>query len=325
MWKSALRTQSIKTTMPACGAIRHTFSALILAINFLLCAASVHADEVRITHGTLELISDGQWIAPGQKFNLGLHFQLERGWHIYWINPGDSGEPPRVKWQMPSGLSAGDIEWPTPRRLGSSSVADFGYEDAVLLVVPVNADAGIAPQQTVRIGATARLLVCSHEMCIPGKADLALTLPVQSQKPVPNANNADLFAAARKSLPRTAPSNWKFSVTDAHDSVVLTARLGRPVGDRQNTDHQITQALFFPLIESQIANAAQQKLMPLPDGFQLTLRKSDQLVKPIARLKGVLVLSGEQCYLIDVPVGKQAALRGSFEPASQTVQSLYNP
>jgi DsbC/DsbD-like thiol-disulfide interchange protein len=317
--------------MLACGAIRQIFSALILGVSLLLllcvllCAASVHADEVRITHGTLELISDDQWITPGQKFNLGLHFQLEKRWHIYWVNPGDSGEPSRVQWQLPSGLSVGDIEWPTPRRLGSSSVADFGYEDAVLLVVPVNADAGIAGQQTVRISATARLLVCSHEMCIPSKADLSLTLPVKSKLPAPNARTADLFAAARKSLPQPAPSNWKFSVTDAHDSFVLTAKLGRPTGGRQNTDHEITEALFYPLIESQIANAAPQKLVTLPGGFQLTLRKSDQLVNPIARLKGVLVLSGEQSYLIDVPVGKQVALRGSFEPASQTVQSLYNP
>lgn len=300
--------------MSACGAIRPAFSALILGASFLLCAAAAHADEVRITHGTLELVADDQWITPGQKFNLGLHFQLEKGWHIYWINPGDSGEPARVQWQMPSGLSAGDIEWPTPRRLGSSSVADFGYEDAVLLVVPVNADAALAAQPTVRISAAAKLLVCSHEMCIPGKADLALTLPVKSQVSAPNAQSAELFAAARKSLPRPAPSNWKFSVTDAHDSFVLTAKLGR----------EITDALFFPLIESQIANAAPQKLAPLPNGVQLTLRKSDQLVKPIARLKGVLVLSGDS-YLIDVPVAGHAATQASFDPANQPLQSLYNP
>jgi len=162
-------------------------------------------------------------------------------------------------------------------------------------------------------------------MCIPGKADLSLTLPVKSQVPAPNAQSADLFAAARKSLPRQTPSHWKLSVTDAQDSLVLTVKVGRPVGGRQDTDLEVTQALFFPLIESQIANAAPQKPVPLPGGFQLTLQKSDQLVKPMARLKGVLVLSREQSYLIDVPFGRQVATRDSFDLGNQPVQFSYNP
>ena len=98
---------------------------------------------------------------------------------------------------------------------------------------------------------------------------------------------SELFAAARKSLPQPAPGNWKFSLTDTKDSFVLSANIGR----------QITQAIFFPLAESQIDNAAQQKLQPVPAGFTMTLRKSDQLLKPIDRLKGVLVLSADQSYV----------------------------
>jgi hypothetical protein len=43
--------------------------------------------------------------------------------------------------------------------------------------------------------------------------------------------------------------------------------------------------------------------VPAPTGFRLTLRKSDQLLKPIKRLKGVLELSTNQTYVIDVAVG----------------------
>jgi hypothetical protein len=74
-----------------------------------------------------------------------------------------------------------------------------------------------------------------------------------------------------------------------------------------NAGHQVSQAVFFPLAESQIDNAAPQKLLPEPSGFRLTLRKSDQLRKPIARLKGVLVLSAAQAYIIDVPLGSPGA------------------
>ena len=267
----------------------------------LLCASGVQAAGTPIPHGTLELIADKQWIATGQRFDLGLRFQLEKGWHIYWVNPGDSGEPPRVKWQLPAGLTAGEMEWPTPQRLGTSTIVDFGYEDAVMLIVPMNADASLAAQGPARLAAQVKVLVC-REMCIPGTAQLSLTLPIKSQPPALDARTSDFFIATRRSLPRSPPGDWRISVADANGSFVLTANLG----------HQITHAIFFPLAESQIENAAPQKLLPVAAGFRLVLRKSDQLLKPIDRLKGVLVLSADRAYLIDVPIGKpQAAGNGS--------------
>ncbi len=273
--------------------------AVILGSALLLCAAAAQAAGEQIPHGTLELVAENQWIAPGHEFYLSLHFQLEEGWHIYWVNPGDSGEPPHVTWQLPAGLTPGAIEWPTPRRLEASGIVNFGYGDRVMLVVLMHASASLAEQPT-RFGVEVNVVVC-REMCIPGKAQLSLTLPVKAQLPVLDPRTHELFAAARKSLPRPAPANWRFSVNDAKDSFVLTANLG----------HQITHAIFFPLAESQIDNAAPQKLLLVAAGFRLTLRKSDQLLKPIEQLKGVLVLSADQAYVIDVPVGKPGAARNN--------------
>jgi thiol:disulfide interchange protein DsbD len=269
-------------------------------IALLIGAAAAQAAGEPIPHGTLELVAENQWIAPGHEFYLGLHFQLEKGWHIYWVNPGDSGEPPRVTWQLPAGLTPRAMEWPTPRRLGTSGIVDFGYADAVMLVVPMHASASLAAQPT-RFGAGVNVLVC-REMCIPGKAQLSLTLPVKSEPPALDTRTRELFAATRKSLPRLAPTNWRFTVNDAKDSFVLTANLG----------HQVTQAIFFPLAESQIDNAAPQKLLPMAAGFRLTLRKSDRLLQPIKRLKGVLVLSADQAFVIDAPVGRPGAVRNNY-------------
>jgi DsbC/DsbD-like thiol-disulfide interchange protein len=264
--------------------------------SLLLCSLGAQAAGTPIPHGTLELIAENQSTAAGHELYLGLHFQLEKGWHIYWVNPGDSGEPPRIKWQLPPNTTVGEIEWPTPRRLGTPSIVDFGYEDEVTLIVPIHAPASLKSQQSAQIGAEVKVLVC-REICIPGKAQLSLTLPVESRAAAPDARNSSLFAAARKSLPRPAPRSWKFSMADASSSFVLTANLG----------HQVSQAVFFPLAESQIDNAAPQKLLPASAGFRLTLRKSDQLRKPIGQLKGVLVLSAAQAYIIDVPLGSPGA------------------
>ena len=308
--------------------MRAVFRALPFGLALLLWAATVRADSTPIPHGTLELIADKQWLPVGGAIAAGLHFQLEKGWHIYWINPGDSGEPPRVSWQLPTGIAAGatesgGIEWPTPQRFQtSSSIVDYGYVDAVLLIVPLHVDASLAAQATARIGADVKLLICSHEMCVPGKAQLSLTLPVKAQAAAADARNAELFTATRKSLPRPAPANWKLSVTDAKDSFVLSVDVGHQVAHQVAhrvgdpvTGCQIAQAVFFPLAESQIENSAEQKLLPQANGFRLTLRKSDQLLKPIARLRGVLVISGDndrddashknQGYWIDVLIGRR--------------------
>src|SRR5262245_20959798 len=211
--------------------------AVTLGIRLLIGPAAAQAAGEPIPHGTLELVAENQWIRPGHEFNLGLYFQLEKGWHIYWVNPGDSGEPPRVTWQLPAGLTPGAVEWPAPRRLGTSGIVDFGYEDAVMLVAPMHASTSLAAQPK-RFAAGVKVLVC-REMCIPGKAQLSLTLPVKSEPPAPDTRTRELFAATRKSLPRLAPANWRFTVNEVKDSFVLTANLGHPT----------TQAIFFPLAE----------------------------------------------------------------------------
>src|ERR1700757_2228491 len=83
-------------------------SAAVLAI----CSNRTQATGVPIPHGTLELIAEKNWITAGHPFNVALRFELEKGWHVYWVNPGDSGEPPRVTWDLPAGIKAGAIEWP---------------------------------------------------------------------------------------------------------------------------------------------------------------------------------------------------------------------
>ena len=245
-----------------------------------------------IPHGTVDFVTENQWITPGRQTYFGLNFQLENGWHIYWINPGDSGQPPRVEWRLPAGLIAGEIEWPAPRRFRTSTIVDFGYDRAVMLLVPIRASSALPTNEAARLDAELSVLVCK-EICIPGKAQLSMTLPIKSMPPEADARTSELFAAARKSLPQRAPWNWEFYVSDQKDSFVLTAKIGR----------QTTQARFFPLEESQIDNSAPQKIVPVASGFQLALRKSDQLLKPIKRLRGVLELSANQKYCIDEMVG----------------------
>jgi DsbC/DsbD-like thiol-disulfide interchange protein len=259
----------------------------------VLVALPPGSRAAEIPHGAVELIAPERSIEPGRRFEAGLHFQLEKGWHIYWVNPGDAGQPPKVSWRLPPGLAAGTIEWPFPKRLQAFSLVDFGYQDDVLLLVPIEASASLTSGSQAQLSADLRLIIC-RDVCIPGKTQVTLLLPVKPEKPSPDGATAARFAQAREELPRLPPDSWKFRVLDGKDSFQLVGAVGYPV----------QRAFFFPLDTNQIENAAPQIERATRLGLALRLAKSDQLLKPITHLRGVLQL-GDKAYAIDCRVLRQ--------------------
>ncbi len=273
------------------------FICLIAAFFFLGCLAD-GSQGATIQHGTLDLVAENGWITPGQEFTVGLHFKMDPGWHIYWENPGDAGEPPRVTWQLPAGITAGEIEWPAPERMLTSTIMNYVYDNEVLLLVPMRTAQNVAVTSGgAKLDASVRLLICSKEMCVPAKAQLTLSLPVKAQPAPVDARVEPLFSATRARLPKPAPAGWQFSWADKQNSFVLHAR----------TRARTLPAYYFPLDELQIDFSAKQEIAPVAGGFQITVRKSNQLTKPATRLRGVLVLADGQAYLLDVPVGSSTA------------------
>ena len=216
---------------------------------------------------------------------------LEKGWHIYWINPGDSGQPPSLQLQLPGGFTAGEIQWPRPERMQSSAeLADYGYHGEALLMVTIHAPQFINNESLrgLRFAVEAKWLVC-REVCIPEHAGLELFLHSGATKE--NPDTAKLFADAEKLLPVAMPHGWKAEAESRKDDFLLTI-----------AGKQLTKAVFFPLVPGQIDNPAPQKLQPTASGAKITLRKSDLLLKPINVLRGVLVVPGGPAYRIEAPV-----------------------
>lgn len=260
-------------------------------LTIVLASSFASDSQAPPSHARVELLARQSSVKPGSDLQLGVHFILKKGWHIYWINPGDSGQPPSFKWQLPHGFKAGEIRWPRPERLQpSKELVDYGYDGEVLLPLAIHAPLGISNGVPVEFGAEAKWLIC-REVCIPEHADLRLTLPVAATARV-DQHHAQLFAKTDKLLPQPVPSGWKLSFYSAKDELVLTIYAGKPT----------TQAEFFPLDPGEIDNAAPQKLQTSRTGAKLILKKSDQLLKPISVLRGVLVMAGGPAYRIEAPV-----------------------
>ena len=114
--------------------------------------------------------------APGKAVWLGLQLTHAPEWHTYWKNSGDSGQPTELQWTLPPGVSAGPVQWPTPRKFPIGPLANYGYNGAVLLPVPLTIDPGFTGQE-IEVKLYAAWLACRKE-CIPEEGNFTLRLPV---------------------------------------------------------------------------------------------------------------------------------------------------
>ena len=261
----------------------------LLFVFFLALAPAAMAASG--PHGTVNLINEQSAIQPGRSFRAGLHFQLEKGWHIYWLNPGDSGEPPKVRWSLPKGFRAGPLEWPAPRRIEDHSLIDYGYEDEVLLPAKIHPPAHLPAGHKAELSVDVTWLVC-REICIPGRATLNLSVPIRKEAPSKLPANQKLFAKWLAQIPKPAPKEWRLKGTLKGPEFIVEVETGR----------REKRATFFPFEPNQIENAAAQNSSPLPRGIRLELQRSDQLQKPPPFLAGVLVLGPARSYVIKIPV-----------------------
>ncbi len=138
-------------------------------------------------------------------------------WHTYWEYPGDAGLPTSIAWTLPDGFVAGPIQWPLPYRVVEpGDIEVYAYKDKVLLLTAIIAPAELK-DATVTLRAKVDWLVCA-EICIPGSADLELSLPVGAQS---TAANSELFEQFRAILPAATPPPYELTWNRSGTSLEL--------------------------------------------------------------------------------------------------------
>ena len=243
----------------------------------LLVPAMGHAAEsspVTSPRVTATLLSSRDTVAPGERFQVALVQKLAPHWHTYWLNPGDSGEPTRIEWELPAGAKAGDIQWPAPSAIRVEPLVNFGFEGTVLLPVEVTVPADAKPGDNFTLKAEATWLVC-EKICIPEEGSFTLDLPIGPASVVDEPAQARIDAA-RSALPKPASFRGKLR----GEAEKLTLELpGLPAG--------MSDLRFFPISDTLIEHAADQ---PLATGEKpvLTLVRSGAFKLQQPEVTGVL-------------------------------------
>jgi thiol:disulfide interchange protein DsbD len=274
----------------------------VFALFFLLAASipawaassSFDADHVRV-----QLVFRKAQLFPGAGDYGGLYFKLEPGWHVYWKNPGDAGEPPHIHWTLPEGVTAEPLQFTAPKRLPLGPLMDYGYENEVLFPFRLVIAKSVKPGTAV-LHAKVDWLVCRGS-CIPGKADLEITLKIRATAPAGEPDDgpgAEIWRRLAVLLPDALPPSERATFRPTKEGFRLTVETGQ----------RELSATFFPEDQDIIDNPAPQKLTPTPKGLILDLKKDSNLSANPAQLKGVLELSGGRNYeVVALPQGVTAA------------------
>lgn len=252
------------------------------------------------------LVSDAQSVAPGGTFRLAVRLAPDDGWHLNWLNPGDAGLAPSIRWIVPDGFKVGPPCWPLPERFRTGPLVIFGYSGELLLVVDVRSPAELPASAALEFRAEVSWLACS-EACIPGDATVALTLPVREA----GATDPGWSARIEASLARCPRASLDWNV-EARVSEAGMIDLDISAG---NPSAKIEDVFFYPYEPGLIENAAPQRLSVLasPTGraaYQLRVELSRMAAGVPSRLSGILVSrsgwsGGDEARAIeiDVPLG----------------------
>ena len=212
-------------------------AGILLSLFFCLVALAARA-----AHTEASLVLSDDTAKPGDTVWAGVDLKMEPGWHTYWKNSGDAGMPTTIAWQLPSGVTAGDIHWPLPEKLPPAEVTTYGYNDETMLLVPLKIGANV-PSGPITLTANLTWLECK-DVCIPVKTSVQATLNIGSETKA--SANAGAIEAWKAKTPETS-ADWEVNVwwetsTNGDTRPLIIGGVQPPTAPRLKTE----AADFFP-------------------------------------------------------------------------------
>jgi|GEM_PF-250220 len=184
--------------MRSCTVFRLFFVSL-LTTSALSLATSI--EEPRTPDIKVALLADRSAISPGRSVELAIRFEIEPGWHIYWLNRGEGGLEPRFQWTLPDGFQVGSLRFPPPRRhIDQAGTHTFVLEGKPVILATLTAPPEVPPGRAIKIKLDARWLACKGT-CYLGQSTPSFTLPVVEPTKQVLRTHETLFRKARAALP----------------------------------------------------------------------------------------------------------------------------
>ena len=261
-------------------------------------------------HIAISLSAESAAPAPGGTVTIAYDAVPQPGWHGYWQNPGDAGFPAKLVWTLPSGVTADAPRYPVPTTLligeGADALQNYVFDQRFTPLIDLHLPPDLAPGTKLPIRLKASYLVCTDQICVPEKADLALDLVVGDGAIAPAARAR--FDAFRQALPKPlgAPAIYQRDAKGLRFAIPYPA--GAPLSD----------AYFFATTPNRVAYNAPQKVTREGDRLIVETQASKPVDGPI---EGVLRIGKAQGLMLRaepgvVPVPAAAAPMTAWLPAA---------
>ncbi len=247
---------------------------VILAVVGIGIPANSHSQSpFPPSHAALQHRSISQ-----EGIGVGLTITPEKGWHLYWRYPGDSGATLKTNWgcdglpPADTGMKLEPTAWPIPDVLPVGPLVNYGYAHAVTLPFMIPCNAALTKRLTV----DAEWLVCKEE-CIPQFATLELLPPWNKEDSSASPLSMIFPSGSVLSLVGSRTGNVaSFALPPSHSGAVGSAR-------------------FIPSSSDQIVNAALQKV----NGNEISVTLTSDSVD---RLSGLIRFSAAEAHPVSVTI-----------------------
>ena len=258
--------------------MRNWIAAVLLAgiPHFAAAAETPHPVRAR-------LVADVESADPGSVFRLGVALEMDPGWHTYWQYSGDAGMPTQVDWKLPLGYAAGGLQWPLPKKYSEAGdLTVYGYTGEVLLFSEIQAPA-TSTADTALFEAGVSWLVC-REICIPGGAEVSVSLPVV--RGMPASANRSLFEQFAARVPQEKAADAGLEVS--HGVAATAQEIAVDLAIRHDGSAEVRVVEFLPLDLDGFEFSTRLE----PDGgLRLSLKPYSD--RELTLLSGVLQYTGQ--------------------------------
>ena len=264
----------------------HRLLLRVLPVLALLLPATVMAQSAAVRDKNVEarLISSHSTIKAGEPFTIGLQFNIDPTWHTYWINPGETGIPTSLKLALPAGFTAGELQFPVPKKFITDygfgvREAGYGYETSVVHTMTITPPSNLKPGESISLTGQSAFLMCDPHTCIPGKADLSITLQTGTESVTSPENGVIGFFTNKLPKPIAAP----LAVSLEGGNVVLKSTVPAgsfPAGAKLH---------FYPLQNLVLDAFADATVTVAGDAVTISGTKNESLTAAPAEFAGLII------------------------------------
>ena len=259
-----------------------------LKISFLLffCIA-INAVTVDTGHANVSLVKFESVQGNQIKNLIGIRMDMQKNWHTYWKNPGDSGGSIKVNWSHNDNISISELYWPTPSLIPYEPLMTYGYKNFVIFPFEIiNSN-----NKNSFIEASIDFLICD-DVCVPEKAFIKTNL---QDIETDNSLNDWFLKVPAQTLPIKASFEKDF------------------INIRFSSPFNVTSAIFFIDNQNIVEHAHDQILSKEENNYLLKVKKIDD-AKPFDNLSGVISINNNESFIIDAEIdgAPQNSLNISF-------------